>query len=389
MSTEEFTDKNMHTHEKKGPPETRVGEEGSAKRNIIRHHDKQRKGQGGSKDALRPTDDGTLDPVPILDQNDPNYESEGEEADYSQMSISEGKVYDIKNKSVIYGPKLTLREFKIRLHDIISEFFLSEDVNEALNRIEELDSSDFHYEVVKRAISQAIDRNNRERELVSRLISEGYPHVLRSGDIMKGFKRLFEIVEELQLDVPKANEYLSTFLARCIIDEVIPPIFLQDPRVSQISGEIVEDAKKKLSRSHAGAILERSWGPGDGRPVEELKEAMDQLLEEFIDSRNLDEALRCVRELDCPYFLHELVKRGVRLVLSKEDQDRLLMSSLFEYLYSKEVISSNQIRLGFNKLFEIVEDLKLDVPRTPEFLEGFKQRAISSGYLNANYEISF
>lgn len=42
---------------------------------------------------------------------------------------------------------------------------------------------------------------------------------------------------------------------------------------------------------------------------------MDMLLKEFLLSRELDEACRCVKELKCDLFLHELVKRGVRCAM--------------------------------------------------------------------------
>ena len=41
---------------------------------------------------------------------------------------------------------------------------------------------------------------------------------------------------------------------------------------------VVEKAVSLLSREHCTARLEKVWGPGDGRPVSELKDIMDQLL---------------------------------------------------------------------------------------------------------------
>ena len=44
-------------------------------------------------------------------------------------------------------------------------------------------------------------------------------------------------------------------------------------------GDIVDHAKRMLSHNHSGALLEHVWGPGDGRPVEALKVAVDQLVQ--------------------------------------------------------------------------------------------------------------
>jgi hypothetical protein len=37
--------------------------------------------------------------------------------------------------------------------------------------------------------------------------------------IGKGFERLFELADELEKDVPSARDNISTFLARCVVDE--------------------------------------------------------------------------------------------------------------------------------------------------------------------------
>jgi len=97
--------------------------------------------------------------------------------------------------------------------------------------------------------------------------------------------------------VPSANEYVCAFLARAVVDEVLPPSFLSDPLVRSIGGSVINDAMRLLSREHCSVRLERVWGPGDGRPVADLKIAMDQLLKEFLLSHELDEAAVCVKEV--------------------------------------------------------------------------------------------
>ena len=37
--------------------------------------------------------------------------------------------------------------------------------------------------------------------------------------IGKGFERLFELADELEKDVPMARDNISTYLARCVVDE--------------------------------------------------------------------------------------------------------------------------------------------------------------------------
>jgi programmed cell death protein 4 len=241
---------------------------------------------------------------------------------------------------------------------------------------------------VKRLINHAIDRSDHEREQVSKLLSQLYPDVLSSATVGKGFERLFEIIDEIELDAPMAKTMLASFLARAVVDEVLPPSFLSDSVVCNLGGEIVEQARLLLSRDHGGAKLEKIWGPGDGRPVEEMKVAVDQFLMEYILSSDLDEAIRCVKELNEPQFFHEVVKRAVVLTLDKTEQQRQLISELFEELSQIQLLTYQQAEKGFNRLYEALSDLVLDTPNAKQFLEEFMNRAREKKVVSANYKPS-
>ncbi|CAM9868389.1 unnamed protein product, partial [Ectocarpus sp. 12 AP-2014] len=174
-------------------------------------------------------------------------------------------------------PLHTLPEFKRRLKTIIEEYFLSEDVSEVLRSVKELKSPAYHYEIVKRGINMSIDAKDHERELVSKLLSDAYPDILSSREVCKGFERLFEMIDDIQLDAPNARTLVASFLARAVADEIIPPSVLRNAAFLSLGGEIVKGARRLLSRDHVLSRLEHVWGPGDGRPVEELKVAIDQV----------------------------------------------------------------------------------------------------------------
>ena len=71
---------------------------------------------------------------------------------------------------------------------------------------------------------------------------------------------------------------MGSFLARAVVDEVLAPAFLSNRNNTHPGDSVVEKAVSLLSREHCTARLEKVWGPGDGRPVSELKDIMDQLL---------------------------------------------------------------------------------------------------------------
>lgn len=80
----------------------------------------------------------------------------------------------------------------------------------AMNRrMADLRTNFFHYELVKRAITMAMDKKDREREQVSVLLSGLYGSVLTMNQIGKGFERLFEVVDDLALDIPDARRRLT------------------------------------------------------------------------------------------------------------------------------------------------------------------------------------
>jgi programmed cell death protein 4 len=176
------------------------------------------------------------------------------------------------------------------------------------------------------------------------------------------------------------------------VDEVLPPAFLSEQNNDRPGDIVIEKAVALLSREHCNARLERVWGPGDGRPVEELKVDMDQLLQEYLLSRELDEAARCVKELEAPHFHHELVKRGVFAAMEMDGKDGVAvesddlsnmdaMAALFGFLVRNAIVSDNQVKKGVDRLHKLLPDLSLDVPAAPKLLEAFEAMARAEGCL--------
>ena len=207
-------------------PETVVSAE-SSKRNILR------KGRGAGSGKVKAkhgqgVDDGSTyddvmdpgDPCYDLQEQDDNYILVSGDADQAMLSSSPGqggggsswgsrgsgggsygekgflgrqaqgsspprRSYDPNLQRVVIGPAMVLSEFKRRVTGAIEEYFSSEDIDELQSTITELNCPDYHYDIVKRAISLSLDRAERERELVSKFFSAAYPTLLSTDQIGK------------------------------------------------------------------------------------------------------------------------------------------------------------------------------------------------------------
>mmetsp|Transcript_6868 Transcript_6868/g.6169 ORF Transcript_6868/g.6169 Transcript_6868/m.6169 type:complete len:404 (+) Transcript_6868:150-1361(+) len=384
----------VHSHSStikgtKIPPET-ITIEGTAKRNILRKgkHKVNRKdlvsGKAVDEDVYILTTDKGSNGV-YIDENDPNYDK------YSDISSEEIEIIDeiiINTREEIGKAKLTLSKYKRIIESLISDFFQHGDMNELVNSVQEIECPEYSYELVKRIINMSLDKSDRERELVSKFLyySTAECDLLSINIIGKGFERLFEIIDEIEKDCPASRTMISKYLARCVLDEVLSPAYLADPVVCNLGGDVVDHAKRMLSREHVGAKLECCWGPGDGRPVEDLKIAIDQLLQEYLLSNDIQEATRCIAELNVPYYYHEIVKRAIVQSLDKSLDRQVSMSGLLTHLFKEGMLKKQQAVVGFNRVFGYIDDLTLDTPNAPQIIHEFVKRAIESNLLPTSYE---
>uniref|UniRef100_A0A7S2UMK3 MI domain-containing protein n=2 Tax=Attheya septentrionalis TaxID=420275 RepID=A0A7S2UMK3_9STRA len=377
--------------------DTVVKEEGSARRNITRkksdagNFDSQHKKQGGHgkgkwRDEGVDESEGAYD---VSDPNDPLYDDTAEEGKYILTSPDNNEnegdptIYDpIANRNV-YGPMLTLTEFKIQLDEAIKEYFDSADVTEVIQSLSDMRCLAYHPHVVKRAVSLSLDKGPRERELISRLLTELHPDPLTDANLSTGFELLLNSLDDLSIDIPDARPIVGCFLARAVVDEVVPPAFLSNANNTHPGELVIEKAVGLLSREHCNARLERIWGPGDGRPVAELKTVMDQLLKEYLQSRELDEAARCVREMNAPHFHHELVKRGIRICMEMGELDA--MAALFSFLVKNAILSEHQVAKGISRLYKVLGDITLDVPSAPSLFTEFEAMIRDGGCFPPSY----
>lgn len=192
--------------------------EGTAKRNITRKktadkdtgnynsiHKKQGgHGKGQWKDMMDPS---YAEEMP-LDEKDPLYVPSEDSNKFILSSIdqeAEKRGYDPGTTKAIYGPMLTKSEFKHQFAECLKEYFDSCDSDELIRSLDELGCKEYHAEIVKKAISLAMDKSSRERELTSRLLTCLHPSPLSTEDMEAGFCLLLDSLDDLTTDVPDAK----------------------------------------------------------------------------------------------------------------------------------------------------------------------------------------
>ena len=94
------------------------------------------------------------------DSGDPNWDSELEDG----CSLVEERTVQVV-------------AYKNAVADILFEYFNSGDLEETSDSLDEMDHPEFSYYFVKRAVTFSLDRHDKEREMVSSLLSALYDKV--------------------------------------------------------------------------------------------------------------------------------------------------------------------------------------------------------------------
>lgn len=68
----------------------------------------------------------------------------------------------------------------------------------------------------------AMDRHDKQKEMASVLLSALYADVISPPQIRDGFVLLLESADDLSVDILDAVDVLALFLARAVVDEILP-----------------------------------------------------------------------------------------------------------------------------------------------------------------------
>lgn len=190
---------------------------------------------------------------------------------------------------------------------------------------------------------------------------------------------------------------------------VQPPLIGKPPSLNskflpQPSGSIVGGSTSALLQGSGGApapatarpALTAAGPPAPAQPTptattspapektmanpEELRRKTVSLLEEYFSVLMLNEALQCVEELNSLAYHPEVVKEAIALGLEKSPPRVEPVANLLQHLFSKQVLTGQDIGTGCLLYGSMLDDIAIDLPKAPDtFGEILGKLVLASG----------
>ncbi|MEE6486927.1 hypothetical protein FKM82_014730 [Ascaphus truei] len=237
------------------------------------------------------------------------------------------------------------------------------------------------------AVSLALEGKASHREMTSKLLSDLCGTLLTTEDVATSFDKLLQELPELVLDTPRAPELVGQFIARAVGDEILSKTYIENYKgaVDGVHARAALDrATILLSMTKVGKKIDSVWGSGGGQqPVKKLVKEIDMLLKEYVLSGDVSEAELCLLELEVPHFHHELVYEAILMVLEATgDTTFKMMLSLLESLWKSAIITVDQMKRGYDRIYREIPDINLDVPHAYSVLERFVEDCFKAGVIS-------
>lgn len=98
---------------------------------------------------------------------------------------------------------------------LLKEYLSVADLNEVLLCVEELKSPDFHPQLVQLAVSMGLQSQDRDRELIRKLLEFlCSKKVLSERDVRTGIMMVADLLEDLALDIPMAPKHIGDLVGK-------------------------------------------------------------------------------------------------------------------------------------------------------------------------------
>ncbi|XP_064007371.1 programmed cell death protein 4-like isoform X3 [Pogoniulus pusillus] len=319
---------------------------------------------------------------------------------YQEPDARDPNYDEVAQGDTVYAtvvPELEEEELEKNVHPMVLEYFEHGDTSEVMELLRGLNLGGRRPAVAALAVALALEGKASHRELTSRLLAELVGPVVTPEDVAWAFDAMLSDLPDLILDTPEAPQLwvqalmfclqmLGQFIARAVADHALPLDFLE-----RYKGRVdCEHARAALDRAAVLLRIKRDvnrldnvWGVGGGqRPVKHLVKEMNLLLREYLLSGEVSEAEHCLRELEVPHFHHELVYEAVVMVLEGSGEESVaMMVTLLKVLWETGLVTLDQMNRGFQRVYEELGDISLDVPLAQGLLEQLVELCFDRGVI--------
>ncbi|KAJ8615609.1 hypothetical protein MRB53_034981 [Persea americana] len=234
-----------------------------------------------------------------------------------------------------------------------------DDIPEFSRSLEDLAAPKLNPVFLKKLITLAMDRNNREKEMTSVMLSTLHTEIFSTEDIVNEFVMLLAVIDDVL--VPLNLEEISSKLS---------------PNCS--GSETVHTVRSLLAARHAGERILSCWGCGGGWAVEDAKDKISKLLDEYESGGVVGEACQCIRDLGMPFFNLEVVKKALVVAMEKKNDG---MPDLLQECFGERLITINQMMKGFARIRDTLDNLAFYISNVEEKFIFYVEHARKNGWL--------
>jgi len=117
--------------------------------------------------------------------------------------------------------------------------------------------------------------------------------------------------------------------------------------------------------------------------TEKFDYELTMLLDEYLSSLDLDEAIRCVRDLHTAYF-DRLISRAVMFAMDKKQKNKDIVQ-LLSHLYKAGVLTHDHFTKAFGYIVEHLREIEIDVPKASETVAYFLAAALNETWISTTF----
>lgn len=319
-----------------------------------------------------------------LDSKDPNYDSEEEESNVVMTCVeSEGQNQENVKPDL---PELLTSQLEHEIKLVILEYFQNGDSIEVIDTLKCFNYSKVKPELIAYIVSITLEHNNTCKELMSRLLRDLKLEMFREEDFASGFDLLMTYLDDLVLDNPDAPETVGTFIARAIADKILSKSYLKSEhsQSNEKSKKTLESALLLVNINDHLFQLSHIWGNKGGfLAVKELTDKIIEIIYEYHDSGDVEEAVRCLKDLNVPHFHHEFIYEALDFALQKANDHAIdLITNLLDRLAKEVIVTYDQLKIGFTRIFDLLPDISLDVPNANALMDTILSKSFDKAIIN-------